>query len=213
MAIGLNPGMMFRGFGDPRATPPYAPVDVPQAPEMAPGAGMGAVPAAKSGFFGEGGLGRGIAGSIGDFLLQNSGMRPIYAPAMQQRQARQQQLQDRAAERRAASEEWVQRQIWEREHPAPATPHYFETNDGSQGVIGPDGKPQIIYKDPTPKTTWQAVDNGDGTKQLIPFVNGQPVGAGGGVAPAAPMNNGLPEGFTVRKRGGGATQATSPFPR
>lgn len=117
MAIGLTPGMMFRGFGDPRGTPPYAPVDVPQAPEMTPGVGMSAVPAAKPGFFGEGGLGRSIAGSIGDFLLQNSGMRPVFAPAMQERRQRQQQVADRQAAKLDAYEIWKAQQAYKIAHP------------------------------------------------------------------------------------------------
>jgi hypothetical protein len=47
---------------------------------------------AKPKLFGEGGIGRGIAGSIGDALLQLGHMQPIYAPAMDaQREFRQRQ--------------------------------------------------------------------------------------------------------------------------
>lgn len=57
----------------------------------------------KPGFFGQGGVGRAIAGTIGDFLLQQSGMDPIYMPNVLQqrdaeeraRMARQQQMQKR----------------------------------------------------------------------------------------------------------------------
>ncbi len=38
----------------------------------------------KPGFFGQGGVGRAIAGTIGDFLLQQSGMQPIYGPTVLQ---------------------------------------------------------------------------------------------------------------------------------
>lgn len=41
----------------------------------------------KPKFFGQGGAGRAIAGTLGDALLQMSGMRPIYGPMMQDRQA------------------------------------------------------------------------------------------------------------------------------
>ncbi len=58
---------------------------------------------AKPKFFGEGGVGRAIAGNIGDFLLQQSGMDPIYMPNMLQqrdmaeraRMAEQKRMQDR----------------------------------------------------------------------------------------------------------------------
>ncbi len=46
----------------------------------------------KPGFFGQGGAGRAIAGTIGDYLLQQSGMQPIYGPTV---------LQQRDAEERA----------------------------------------------------------------------------------------------------------------
>lgn len=49
-----------------------------------PGQGMGAKP--KGGFFREGGMGRTIAGLIGDALLQQADMAPVYAPAMRQQQ-------------------------------------------------------------------------------------------------------------------------------
>jgi hypothetical protein len=47
---------------------------------------------AKPKFFGQGGAGRAIAGTIGDYLLQQSGMQPIYGPTV---------LQQRDAEERA----------------------------------------------------------------------------------------------------------------
>lgn len=56
----------------------------------------------KPGFLGKGGVGRAIAGTIGDFLMQRSGMAPVYAPTMmQERQAAAQA----AAEQRAYSME------------------------------------------------------------------------------------------------------------
>lgn len=62
------------------------------------GGGQTAPTAAKPSFFGEGGAGRGIAGAIGDYLLQAGGAQPIYAPAHQQAQlmARQRQQAEAA---------------------------------------------------------------------------------------------------------------------
>lgn len=51
-------------------------------PEMV-GSGL---PRVKPNFFGQGGVGRNIAGFLGDALLQMSGNRPLYAPMMMQRQ-------------------------------------------------------------------------------------------------------------------------------
>lgn len=83
--------------------------------------------------------------------------------------------------------------------PKAAAPHYWETNDGSLGFVGPDGTPQILYKDPTPKLNWIQADNGDGTKQLIPvgpngpiMGGGGPASGAGGFAPPSPL--GVPSG-------------------
>ena len=71
------------------------PMDMPQAmPQETPQAmpiGVGQI-TKKPGFFGQGGAGRAIAGTIGDFLLQQSGMDPVYLPNI---------LQQRDAEERA----------------------------------------------------------------------------------------------------------------
>lgn len=66
----------------------------------------------------------------------------------------------------------------------PAAPHYWEMNDGSLGMVGPDGKPVVLFKDPTPKINWVTADNPDGTKSLIPMGPNGPLG--GGAQPATP---------------------------
>jgi hypothetical protein len=53
-----------------------------------------------------------------------------------------------------------------------AAPHYWETNNGSLAVVGPDGKPQVVYEDPTPKIEWITTTNPDGTKTLVPMQQG-----------------------------------------
>jgi hypothetical protein len=79
-------------------------------------------------------------------------------------------------------------------------PYRWEANDGSLMEIGEDGAPRAVYKDPTPKVQMIAVDNGDGTKTLMPFANGVPLGQGG-AAPSGAVPA-LPEGYKVRPRGG-----------
>lgn len=142
------------------ASAPLAPTSMPTL--TAP---MPQLPAQKPSFFGEGGAGRAIAGSIGDALLQQSGMRPIYQPAMQQQRAAQ--LEQLAYQRKRTDEnaDWMARAQWERANPAP---RYFEANNGDQYVIGPDGKPQKVFADPTPKTEWVNVKNPDGTMTIMP---------------------------------------------
>jgi hypothetical protein len=97
---------------------------------------------------------------------------------------------------------------YSRLHPAPQEPHFFEANNGDQGAIDPaTGQVKIMYHDPTPKVNWVTADNGDGTKQLIPVVNGVPV-TGGGMPGAAPPAT-LPPDFNF---GGPTPQASGGFP-
>ena len=136
-------------------------------------------PVKKPSFFGQGGTGRGIAGGIGDFLLQQAGARPIYAPAMQaQHEAALQQAQAQQ-QREAGMSDWLAKQQWERDNPAPAPPRYFEANDGDQYRIGADGKPERLFDDPTPKIDYQWIKNPDGTMSGIPIPRG-------GAAPSGP---------------------------
>jgi len=89
------------------------PMDIPQAmPQETPNAmpiGVGQI-TKKPGFFGQGGAGRAIAGTIGDFLLQQSGMDPVYLPnVLQQRDAEERARmfeQKRIAEREDKQWEW-----------------------------------------------------------------------------------------------------------
>lgn len=155
------------------------PMDMPQAmPQETPQAmpiGVGQI-TKKPGFFGQGGAGRAIAGTIGDFLLQQSGMDPVYLPnILQQRDAEERARmfeQKRIAEREDKQWEWQNKPKEER------APYRWEANDGSLMEVGPDGQPRQVYKDPTPKTTYISVDNGDGTKTVVPVVNGQIMGGG-----------------------------------
>lgn len=84
-------------------------------PPLDPGYAAAPTAPAKPSFFGEGGVGRAIAGNIGDFLLQYSGMQPIYAPAMQQRQAAQQA----EMQRQQGLADWVAKQEYEAAHRPP----------------------------------------------------------------------------------------------
>lgn len=118
----------------------------------------------KPKFFGEGGVGRAIAGNIGDFLLQQSGMDPIYAPVMQQRQAMQYDQQQRELQRRQGLEDWVAKQEWEAKNRPPT---YFDDNAGNRWAIGADGKPKLAFRDPTQKYVQQVVTDPDGSQRLI----------------------------------------------
>lgn len=83
----------------------------------------------------------------------------------------------------------------------PLAPHYWETNNGSVGVIGPDGQPRIVYDDPTPKINWISADDPlTGQKILTPTVNGMPVGQGA-QSGAAPPPATLPPDFDFGQGG------------
>lgn len=83
----------------------------------------------------------------------------------------------------------------------PAQPHYWETNNGSLGMIGPDGVPQIVYQDPTPRTEWITARNPDGTMTIVPMQQG-----GGQQPQAAPTD---PSYWTPVDDEGGPTPAGS----
>jgi hypothetical protein len=81
-------------IGQRRPFDPNAPQYMPQVaiggtPIVAPPLAADTLPtyAPKPGFFGQGGAGRGIAGAIGDYLLQMNHMQPIYAPARAEQSA------------------------------------------------------------------------------------------------------------------------------
>ncbi|WP_394662892.1 hypothetical protein [uncultured Sphingomonas sp.] len=161
--MGAPLGLFFRGFGQKPdySTPGYggpiggAQPAMPQLPE-------------DKGFFSRGGMGVQLLGSIGDAVSSAYGGGTPYATAQNQFRQRQQQLQDYRMKQADEMAQWTAQQEWERAHPKPVAPHYWETNDGSLGIVGPDSKPQILYQDPTPKVNWITADNGDGTKSVIP---------------------------------------------
>ena len=87
--------------------------------------------AAKPKFFGDGGMGRVLAGVIGDALAQNAGIQPLYAPAMRQRQQteaeeaqwtrrRQTENEDWTRGQQAEDARWTRQQQWKRDNPDPS---------------------------------------------------------------------------------------------
>lgn len=70
----------------------------------------------KGGFFKDGGLGRLLAGAIGDALLQNAGMAPVYAPMQRQRQQMAAEEAIWSRRRQAENEDWRARQDYEAAH-------------------------------------------------------------------------------------------------
>ena len=128
-----------------------------------------------------GALGSGFAGNgnFGQFLVGNM---------MQNRKA-EQDAKMAEQQRMANLQDYRTKKEIDLEYPgAPKNPHYWETNDGSLGMVDPlTGKPSILYKDPTPKINWMTIDNGDGTKQVVPVGPNGPM-LGGGMAQPQPYN-------------------------
>lgn len=161
------------------------------------------------GFFSEGGVGRGIAGAIGDWALQNSGMQPIYAPAMQERrqmaqrqqmmqQQREMELQDDARKRGLDWQDWQAREQWKREHPEPV--NNDTVNDFNfYKSLSPQDK--AIYDQQHP-----IVIQGPDGPYLVPrsSMGGMTAPVGGGVSQSDWDN--------AKSIGGGASSGTGGFP-
>jgi hypothetical protein len=147
-----------------------------------------------------------IAGIIGDALAGAAGRGPAFGQMLaQQRQYENEQAQQQAQwglQRRARLEDWQAQQDYERAHPAPTAPHYFETNNGSVGMIGPDGKPQIVYNDPTPKMNF--IPDGLGGGQWVSVPN---------QAPSMPVAPAKPVGTLIPIQGGPTPPASGGFRR
>ena len=81
----------------------------PDAPEMAQ------APKQGGGFFGQGGVGRAIAGYLGDALLQQADMQPLYSPMMAQKQTEAFRMKNAEAARAAEREDF----LWKQQNAAP----------------------------------------------------------------------------------------------
>jgi hypothetical protein len=147
MTYPLSPrGMMFSGLTQQQPAPTPEPV--------------------KPSLFGEGGVGRGIAGSIGDFLLQNAGAKPIYAPAMQDKRQWQQQLDAHKMQRQDALDQWTQQQIWERDHPKPQGPTALQQNYEFLKAQNPELGENYLRNQANPMQGIEVTDPATGARSL-----------------------------------------------
>lgn len=151
-----------------------------------------------------------LIGVIGDAMQVFGGGQATYMNSVREQQQRAELMRERAMlaqqERQTGWQDWVAKENYKRENPEPGNPHYWEMNDGSLGRIGPNGQPEVVYKDPTPKTTYITADNGDGTKTFVPVVNGVPQMGG----PARPQVGAVIT--DPRKKGGPVQQSPGNFP-
>lgn len=135
-----------------------------------------------------------VMGIVSDGLAGAIGQPGQYAAGL--RRDKELTRQDSLYQRQRTDQmaDWKAKQEWERANPAPRAPHYWETNDGSLGAIGPDGKPTILFKDPTPKVDWITANNPDGTKTLVPMQQGgggPNLGDAGGGSASPPSSGGF----------------------
>jgi hypothetical protein len=104
MAVGLTPGRLGLGLQnllavDQQPTPPAQ---------------------SKPSFFQEGGMGRHLAGAIGDALLNYGGMQPVYAPMQQQQRQQAQEEAQWSRRQQAEDDQWVRREQFKLANPDPS---------------------------------------------------------------------------------------------
>ena len=179
------------------------PMDMPQAmPQETPQAmpiGVGQI-TKKPGFFGQGGAGRAIAGTIGDFLLQQSGMDPVYLPNI---------LQQRDAEERARMAQQQRMQAredkqWEWQNKPKEAPNNDTINDFNWYKSLPEEE-RKLYHQMKPVVGYMA----DGTPRVInPYEAQKPVMQAGTIEDGYRFKGGDPADPNAWEKVGG--QAATP---
>lgn len=170
-------------------------------------------------FFGKGGAGWDVLSSVGDSLLMLSGM-PGAAElvsarrqAQTQAQARQWQVQDRERERALEQQQWLERQIWERQHPAPMKNDTVNDYEFLRQKLGEEAANQYLRNFAAGPIT--AVDGfdaaGNPTKTFVPrgTLNGGGF-SGGAPEPIEPAPT-KPVGKLRPYKGGAPSQGGASF--
>lgn len=148
-----------------------------------------------------------LLGVIGDAMQAFGDGEPTYMNSVREQQEHSEMMRQKAMqaqqERQTKWQDYVREAEYDRANAAPKDPYRFEANNGDVYQLGPDGKPVRVFADPTPKTTYITAENGDGTKTVIPVVNGVPqMGGGPRYTPAA-------KGVTFKPIDGGPTPSAS----
>jgi hypothetical protein len=164
-------------------------------------------PKKRGGLFGagKGNIAEAISAAIGGWLMGGGNPAGANILGMLQ-QRRQQKLEEDQYQRRRqdALADYGEKQKLEAQYGRAAQPHYFEDNSGNQWAIGPDGQPQLVYKDPL---QFKFVPNGMGGVQAINIQQLMSQMGGG----QEEILDALPPG--AKPLGGPTPQASGGFPR
>lgn len=190
-------------------TPPINPqlgVDIARENGILPGDQRGLpqmpqAPAKKPGLFGQGGVGRYMAGAIGDALLQNAGMQPIHAPAVQQAQQMAAALRQQSLKREQDWQDWVQRETWKRANPMPSEDDQLTQYMRGAGIDPNSEQGRALYR--------QAAENKANPPLWRQGADGQFYRVE--TAPPQVLGSTLPQGWTIQ--GDGAGNGAGGFPR
>lgn len=208
---GQGPGFADSTFGAaPFAQPQDSFIPQPSAMEPALGATIaGQMPAAKKpGFFDRDGMGLNLLGGLSDGVLAVNGMAPVFGPAVQRRQERQERRTDLAASRQQQIATWIAQQRYTAEHPPAVAPsnaqkeYEFYSRLRDTGKISPDqfNAWQAGQLNPL---TWLRGENGDGSVTMSPVPKGGMPGA------SAPQPAPAGVTFTPLPAAGGASPSGS----
>lgn len=166
-------------FGQVPGLPPMRPYDTPPIWGGPPAPTQPEAMPQKPKFFGQGGVGRDIAGGIGDYLLQMSGMQPIYAPNMLQQRDAEERRRMAEQQRMAGREDYVWKAQYERANPKPANNDTVNDLTWYKGLSDEDRK---LYHQMKPVVGYMA----DGTPRVINPYEAQ--------APSAPKPGTIEDG-------------------
>lgn len=163
----------------------------------------------KPSFFGEGGVGRAIAGTVGDALLMNNGNDALYTPIMAERRASAARLAAEAAKRQNELQDYEAKKQIDQRYQAPDT---FERALAGGGIDPKSEQGRQLYLQ---RAESMARDPND--EFVVVPIPGRGTYAGPRSGLREAMGQGLPTApvgrLTPLNPGGGAGNSVGGFPR